>query len=105
MALNGAPLADAEVKFERSDGPLEQRIFLARTDDAGRFVMRLLGGGEGVAPGNYRVAIKSVHETGSEDKPAPPDPVPVPFRDGSTAIEVPVEGLKNAEFAMESRRR
>jgi len=55
VTLEGKPLADAVVTFDPvSKGAVSA---LGKTDHRGRFDLRTMGLGDGVVPGDYRVAV------------------------------------------------
>lgn len=105
VTMDGQPLVGASVTFQRTEGPLEESFYSAETDASGHYVAASDDGGKpGVVPGKYRVFITTVEvPSGADDTAvAPPDPVPVQFRDGSTTVTVTEDGATSQDFSFAS---
>ena len=63
---DGSPLTSGRIMFEN-----DQRTYTAAIKDDGTFNMGMLKDGEGIPPGEYRVAVMAI-EPGSENAEKPP---------------------------------
>jgi hypothetical protein len=68
VTLDGQPLSGAAVIFEPNDEQLG-RAPMGRTDDSGRYELRLSLDQRGAPPGHYIVRISTGDETGAEPIP------------------------------------
>lgn len=106
VTLDGRPLAEATVTFQRPTAPLSEKTFAGETDSQGHFALRLSGSERvGAVPDNYRVFITSVKlpPGTNEMTKLPPERVPVAYRDGSQTFEVPAGGTTEAKFVLSSK--
>jgi hypothetical protein len=104
--LDGKPLAGATVTLQRDDGPIGERVYSAETDAEGRYrIGPASGKSYGAPPGMYHVFITSVKlpPDANELTKMPHDPVPARWRSGAEIFEVPVQGIREADFAIKSR--
>ncbi|MAT68002.1 MAG: hypothetical protein CMJ58_00600 [Planctomycetaceae bacterium] len=105
VTMDGQPLVNATVSFDRGEGPIEQRLYSGKTDAQGRYAAGpTWSSGTGVEPGSYKVMITSVELPPDADESTvlPPEPVPMRYRDGSIAIDVPEGGNTAQDFEFES---
>ena len=103
VTLDGKPLAGAKTLFQRSEGPVNERAFMAETDKDGHYAVRpSWNDRQGIVPGKYQVFISSV--TIPADAPdtavIPDDPIPVRYRDGTEWITISEKGNREANFEM-----
>ncbi|MBX3425062.1 MAG: hypothetical protein KF688_05225 [Pirellulales bacterium] len=108
VTMDGKPLVGATVTFDRTEGPVDQRLYQGKTDDTGRFVVGpTWEQATGAMPGKYRVLIRSIEipPGANETTKLPPEVVPMQYRDGSITVEVPAEGNTAANFSIERGRR
>lgn len=105
VSLNGQPLAGATVTFQpiRGEGGVPAvGGSVGRTDDQGRFELRLAARDEmGAAVGQHRVTITTATAPeGDDTKLASGERVPLAWRNGSKKFDVPTEGTSQADFAI-----
>lgn len=107
VLLDGRPLADAVVTFQPvRDGGTLPRLggSVGRTDEAGRFSLRLIEpDSPGAAVGKHVVTITTA-VSGPSDAVLPRrERVPRSWRDGSQIFEVTSAGTTTARIEMRSR--
>lgn len=122
VTLNGQALTGVQVTFDQPElGPKENKGYIARTDEQGRFVLRpAMGEGAGAPPGTYRVSMTTAvfdpsapppkaPAAGSttiffpESAPLPPERIPPAYRNGKLTFEVPSGGTTSADFKLVSK--
>ena len=105
VTLDQKPLAGVHVIFFPVGADVnDPTMFSGLTDESGHYVMHSRGGGpEGVAPGNYRVALTTAvaGPTDTETTPLPPERVPAKYR--NSEFEVPEGGTTEADFDLKTR--
>jgi hypothetical protein len=102
VTLNKKPLAGAVVTFQPLPEPRSPRPpatgSVGRTDDEGKFSLRLIDpDSPGAAIGEHTVTI-STATGGSDTTPAKGQPLPKVWMDGSKRFRVPAGGTTEANF-------
>jgi hypothetical protein len=124
VTLDGQPMPGVQVTFDQPELSPNQNVgYIGKTDETGRYSLRpMIGEGSGVRPGKYRVSLTTAFTDPSqpaptpssttvsapfypESPPQPPERIPPAYRDGKLTFEVPEDGTKDANFALESRSR
>jgi hypothetical protein len=107
VTLDGAPLADAEVRFQPTAASDDANVgsgSVARTDAEGRFELHAMLQPDriGAVAGEHRVWITTAREnTHSETGLASAEKVPPQYRNG-LSFTVPTAGSTSADFSLSS---
>lgn len=99
ISLNGTPLQDVYVVFEPVEGNASQ-ISTGKTDDAGSYVLTNTNGKVGCRVGEHKVLLTTVPPDAMDDErtPLPKDKIPSRYQSDPLKIEVPDQGIENADF-------
>lgn len=105
VTLDGAPLVGAQVALFPVDVK-DRRAYVGITDESGHYSLKAGGNpGLGVPAGDYDLSISTAVIVGPSDEmtKAPPERVPVSYRDRSMKFTVPPGGKTDANFDIKSR--
>jgi hypothetical protein len=102
VTLDGKPLVDVALNFSPTTGGDNAFAAYGKTDNDGRFTLRLVENGQpGATAGKNRVTLNE--STGAPESdgggPAVVFKLPPTARDGTMAFEVPATGTDSADFA------
>ena len=105
VTLDGQPLPRTHLVFFPKQGdPRTAQVFVADTDEQGRFTVGAIGSPRGGIPaGPYRLALTTAYAaTAGDDEPPPPERVPESYR-GGVDFEVPSGGIRDAVIELKSK--
>lgn len=104
VTLDNEPLADAFISFQPFGGEGEAKPgpgSYARTDEQGRFTLRVIEPEQsGAVVGKHRVMISTAVSAGHDGARLTGERVPRRYRDGRLEFVVPSEGTIDANFEL-----